>query len=446
MHIETLTRQFMESYPGRKPTAVVEAPGRVNLIGEHTDYNGYPVLPMALRKSVRIALVPRDDTHVTLRSSIDKFGERSFDISRDIEPSPPGDWCNYLKAAAQAIMQSETFSDHLRGFDALVIGDVPPGGGLSSSSALVVAAALALLAANSVDDTADRSALADLMAEAEHYVGTVGGGMDQTACLKAEEGAALRIDFFPLHTQSVPIPSGVRVIVANSLVVAEKSGAAMLMYNRRPLECRLGAKLLATRDGLDVETVQRLAQANPADDAWERFTEQPYSKAGIADELGVSSDELDARYLTLRDGDVFPEPEDGFRLRERLRHVLTESARVGRATDALAASSVDDFGRLMDESHASCRDDYGISTPELDRLVGIMKDAGALGARLTGAGFGGCAVALVRDADAERVMDAIRSNYYRDACGLTEPPSGYSNWDEVAFATDAGPGARVIRV
>jgi galactokinase len=146
----------------------------------------------------------------------------------------------------------------------------------------------------------------------------------------------------------------------------------------------------------------------------------------------------------MNDGRVFPEPEGGFLLHDRVRHVLSEADRVERATEVLRDGDVEAFGRLMNESHASCRDDYGISTPELDSLVDIMREAGALGARLTGAGFGGCAIALVRSEDAKRIIAAVRDRYYRDERGLgDDPPEGYTEWSDVVFATDAGPGATV---
>ncbi len=428
----------------RKPTAFVEAPGRVNLIGEHTDYNGYPVLPMAIRRAIRVAVAPRDDIRVVVHAAEDRFKPCAFDVSDEIPRSEAGDWSNYVKAAVQKLVTELPDGTSLRGFDAMVSGDVPSGAGLSSSSALVVASALAFLAANERLDAFDRAKLSDLMAEAEQYVGTAGGGMDQTVCLQAQEGSALRIDFFPLRTEPVPLPSGVSIVVANSLVVAEKSGAALLKYNQRPIECRLAGKIIGAWYGMDPDEIQRLAQADPPFEVWTQFRETPYSRDEIAGELGIRIDELDRLYLTMNDGRVFPEPEGGFLLHDRVRHVLSEADRVERATEVLRDGDVEAFGQLMNESHASCRDDYGISTPELDSLVDIMREAGALGARLTGAGFGGCAIALVRSEDAKRVIAAVRDRYYRDERGLgDDPPEGYTEWSDVVFATDAGPGATV---
>ena len=188
---------FAHSFPGRKPTHIVEAPGRVNLVGEHTDYNGYPVLPMALRRAIRVALATRRDGHVVACSPVPGYGECTCGLGRSIPPASAGDWCNYLKAAAQGLITHYGDSVEWVGFDAVVVGDIPSGAGLSSSSALVVASALALLAAN--ERSMAPAALADLLASAERYVGTAGGGMDQAVCLQAVEGHALKIDFFPLR-------------------------------------------------------------------------------------------------------------------------------------------------------------------------------------------------------------------------------------------------------
>ena len=443
---------FASEYSELTPEFLVEAPGRVNLIGEHTDYNGLPVMPLALTRAVRVLLRRRDDNTVNITSA---FGARSFQLEETIAPSPMGDWVNYVKAAHQGLIgyiEGRTWT----GFDGVLLGDVPPGGGLSSSSALVVASAYALLAANGVD--IPRPELAELMAVSERYVGTAGGGMDQAACIQAEAGCALKIDFFPLRTRAVSIPDNVSVVVANSLVTAEKTGTARLKYNRRPMECRLAtrvvAKALAEKTGRDFSSVARLGDLTEELTGMDAVTLQnvvlgeiihtePYSETEIADFVGMDVATLRETVLTMPDGTVFPEPEDGFLLYERVRHVLTEGARVNAAADALERGDLDEVGTLMKASHASCRDDYGISTAELDTLVNIMLDAGAYGARLTGAGFGGCAVALIPAEKEAAFIETVRSRYYGDYLRKTAPPEGLE-WNEVIFATKAGPGARVM--
>ena len=446
-----LRELFDAAFAGATPTHLVEAPGRVNLIGEHTDYNGFPVMPLALTRAVRVLLRPRDDNRVNLTSP---FGDRTFTVGKAIPPSKMGDWVNYVKAAHQGLaghLPHQTW----KGFDGAILGDVPPGGGLSSSSALVVASAFALMAANGV--SLPRPELADLMANAERYVGTAGGGMDQAVCIQAEEGCALKIDFFPLRTRAVPIPAGASVVVANSLIVAEKTGEARLKYNRRPMECRLATRLVASalerqtgRDLSDVIRLGDLAEARTGMDLAELegtvlgdiLHEGPYTGHEIAMALGVDLPLLEEAILTMPDGTVFPEPEDGFRLHERVRHVFTEGARVNAAADALESGDLPKVGRLMNQSHASCRDDYGISTPELDTLVETMREAGAFGARLTGAGFGGCAVALIPSEIEAEFIGRVRTGYYEDYLKLSYPPKGLT-WDDVLFATKAGKGASV---
>jgi len=217
----------------RHPTHRVRAPGRVNLIGEHTDYNGLPVLPVAIQRSVRIELRARDDRRVRLANADARFEPCEFEIAAEIPPFAPGHWGNYSKAAAQALQRRSGLDC---GFDGLVSGDIPAAAGLSSSSALVVASALALVAVNELEIA--REDLMVLTAEAERYVGTHSGGMDQAISLGGRAGHAVRIDFDPLRLEPVPIPPDWRFVIANSLVEALKSGGAQAAYNARVRECR----------------------------------------------------------------------------------------------------------------------------------------------------------------------------------------------------------------
>src|SRR5256886_647440 len=226
------------------PMHVVRAPGRVNLIGEHIDYCGLPVLPMALRRSVRIAFHPRSDRDTPLVNRDPAFAPSAFAVSERIPPAPTGDWSNYARAAVGAVAQR--FPD-LRGVDALVESDLPIAAGLSSSSALVVAMALAMLHANGV--TVAPLELMDLLGKGERYVGTAGGGMDQAIILGAQPGCASRIDFHPLRLTPTAVPADWRFIVAWSLVHAEKSGAAQQAYNERTRQCDEARRLMAGRLG-----------------------------------------------------------------------------------------------------------------------------------------------------------------------------------------------------
>ncbi|MBI1816059.1 MAG: galactokinase [Deltaproteobacteria bacterium] len=404
---------------GRPPTHLVRAPGRVNLLGEHTDYNGLPVLPMAIDHAVMIAAAANADTAVRLRNLDETYPARNYHLASTIAPFAGGDWGNYHKAATQGLYATR-HGTLRQGGDFLVDGNIPAGAGLSSSSALVVASALAVLALNDIE--IPFAELAELLPHAERYVGTLSGGMDQCISLLAVADHALRIDFFPLRVRPVPLPSGYRVVVCHSLVTAEKSGAARLAYNLRVVECRLAVRacevalapalpraLRTLGDLANLFPGRSLPELLPAVDA--RLPPRPLTLAEIARVVGASP-------MQLRDECHIPgEIGDRFTVLPRLRHVLTEAERVNRAERILASGDAPAFGALMDASHASCRDDYEISCPEIEELVATAKESGAVGARVTGAGFGGCIVALVNASAVNSFLELIDRRFYRPRLG-----------------------------
>jgi galactokinase len=300
----------------------VWAPGRVNLIGEHIDYHGFPVLPMALRQRVEVTFEARSDG--LIRAWSEPYGEREFEWRDGLEPIAAGDWENYLRAAAMAVARKWGVG---RGIDATVTSDLPSAAGLSSSSALIVALTLALLRANGW--SASFEELMEILPEGEQFVGTRGGGMDHAAVLASRAGYASLVSFQPIVVRHVPIPDDWAFLVADSGMRAEKSGAARERYN------------------------------------------------AVRNSPGAAA------------------------------HVAGESARVGAAVAAMEAGDAEVFGQLMLESHASLRDGLRVSHPELDRIVECATKAGAFGARLTGAGFGGSVVALCKREDAAAVRDAL---------------------------------------
>ena len=320
--------------------AIGSAPGRVNLIGEHTDYNGLPVLPMAIDRRVRVAAAPLREPLLRIRNAQwHRYPAEEVPLASLAERPARGTWTDYVVAAARVRPPAG-------GVELLVAGDVPPAAGLASSSALVVATLLAL---GPVDD---RLQLAECARRAERYVGTLSGGMDQAIALLARPGHALRIRFRPLRVEPVPIPEGIGVVVAHSGVRAEKSGAARAGYNARVRECARAAELLgAPRGGLLADV--------PGEDRLERCER-------LADPV----------------------------LRRRARFVYAEAERVQRAVEALRAGDLAALGALLRDSHAGLRDDYEVSHPMLDALVERAVRAGAAGARVVGAGFGGCIVAV----------------------------------------------------
>ncbi len=402
--------------PGATPLVLARAPGRVNLIGEHTDYNGLPVLPMAIDRAVWVAARARDDGRVSARNLDATFAACEFTWAPTTPPSAPGHWENYLKAAVRAVA-THLPSDRSTGVALTVASDLPTAGGLSSSAALVVATSLATLAAHGCD--VDRRTLADELAAAERYVGVLSGGMDQAVILLAEAGSALRIDFFPLRTRAVAMPNECSIIVADSLVRAEKSGTARTAYNRRVVECRLACQALAAELRVPLERLGDLvpvADGRPLASFVDALAARLPDRAMSLPEIAVASGlPLDAVTALVCDPsghrlDVGEDPT--FRPFARARHVLHEADRVEAAVRALTAADLAGLGRLMHASHASCRDDYRISVPALDALVAVAEDAGALGARMTGAGFGGAVVVLTTSDDAPAVLAALDERFY----------------------------------
>jgi len=406
----------------RRPTWLLRAPGRINLIGEHTDYNGYPVLPMAIDHAIRLAVAPGDDAVIELRNAAAEYGNRSFELSDGIPPYGEGDWGNYAKAAVQSLVQLAVQEgrplDELHGMSCLVDGDVPPAAGLSSSTALVVAFGLAFSSANGLG--IGRQAMAERMAEAEHYVGTQGGGMDQAVCLLAREGEALMIDFYPLRATRLAFPEDYCVVAAHSTLRSRKTGEQRLAYNRRVLECTLGTHLLARE--LGVKPPERLADLGQY--VANAETELPrllhtvlkghdsLSLRVAAAAFGTDPGRFARQFLRMGDGRLLPMPGDGLKVLSRCRHVFSEAQRTRLAAACLKNRDMARLGQLMNESHASCATDLEVSCYELDQLVGIMRGAGALGARLTGAGLGGFAVALAHADAAERIRRAVEQEFY----------------------------------
>jgi len=390
-----LESAFDRHFAGAPATHLVRAPGRVNLIGDHTDYCGLSVFPMAIQRECRILMRPRSDGKVRLMNVRPEYAAVEFELSRAIERSPSGNWGNYAKAAGQALAAR---IGGVCGFDGVVASDIPIAAGLSSSSALVIASALAILRASS--KALDSLELAELMAEGEHYVGTSGGGMDQTICLCGQSGSATKIDFNPLRLTPVGMPGAWRFIIAHSLERAPKAGRAKEVYNRRVEECRRAGEILADELGI---------VRGPG--TYARLTAQ-ISEEDLLFAAGRGLDDLHHR---------------------RFRHVVTEGRRVSEAREAMIASDEKLFGELMCESHHSLRDDFDVSNELLDRLVEIAVGAGAVGARLTGAGLGGCVVALTDADGASDLLDALARQFYDrvqfegelgEHCFVAEPSAG----------------------
>jgi galactokinase len=365
----------------------------VNLIGEHIDYNGLPVFPMAIQRQIEMVFRPRSDSRIRVLNNDPEFPASTFTLSTRIAPDPAGSWSNYLKAGCQAL--AGHFTD-LGGMDALVSSTLPVAAGLSSSSALVIATARSLLHANGREMPALE--LAEEMARAERYTGTQGGGMDQSISLTGKEGHATRIEFHPLRVFHTPLPTGWRFVIAHSMVRAEKSGPAQAAYNRRREECREALRRIWTRIEPGELLPPGVATPTPPDGSHQAGG---LTYAALIE--GVPLKELVGLADQVLQG----------ALRKRFRHVVTEAVRVYEAERSMRRGDLPAFGVLMDASHESLRSDYEVSSPELDTLAELARTGGAAGARLTGAGFGGCIVALAQEDREADVIHALEHGYYR---------------------------------
>lgn len=340
---------------GVEPEAVVSAPGRVNLIGEHTDHNEGHVLPCAIERRVAVAIG---------RAGGELYSA-DFEEMRPMNEEKEGSWADYPRSVAWSVRDA---GYELGDFRAAFAGDVPLGSGLSSSAAIEAATMLAI-------DTLfglgmDRKQMARLCMKAENeFVGVQSGIMDQYASLLCETGHALLVDCRSLEAEDIPLAlesAGISILVCDTRV---ERGLADTGYNDRRRACVRAAQelgLQALRDATE-EDLERL-----------------------------SGDEL-----------------------KRARHVVTEQKRVMRAVEALKNGDLEVFERLLYESHASLRDDYEASSRELDAFVEVAGETGALGAKLTGPGWGGCAVALIPTTKADDLANSTRENF--EKCGFNEP-------------------------
>jgi len=352
---------------------VYRAPGRVNLIGEHTDYNEGFVLPAAIDRYTWAAAATAGGPRVRVYSAnFDECVEFNLEERSASNASP--EWSDYVRGVA---LMLERKGYRVPGANVCIDSNVPIGSGLSSSAALEVSSALAIL--STIRDGAPplgRLELALLCQQAENeIVGTRSGIMDQFSACFGEAGHALMLDCRSLQYRAIALPGQVRLVICNTMVGHELAAGE---YNARRAECEEGVRLLQTR--------------NPAVRALRDVT--PH-------ELDSARDDL---------------PPTIYR---RCRHVVTENERVLEAVEALERSRLDELPHLMAASHASLRDDYQVSCPELDKMVELANEvAGVLGARMTGGGFGGCTVNLVRDDCVDQFRSHVSAGYAR-ATGLT---------------------------
>lgn len=359
----TLTRQF-QSHFNAKPQIIVRAPGRVNLIGEHTDYNDGFVLPMAIDREVRLALCPRSDKTVRI-FSLDLETESAFEL----HSLTRGDgWIEYPKGIANELMKA---GYELKGFDAVMTGNVPRGAGLSSSAAVELAIARAFSAVSGFEW--DAPLMARLAQKAENeWVGVNCGIMDQMASAACKKGYALFLDCRSFEIRHAPLPKGVSVVILDT---STRRGLVDSAYNERRSQCEEAARWFGVKALRDV--------------SMEEFERKMKEARGLS-EIAI----------------------------KRARHIVTENERVLEAIEAMRKGDVKRLGVLFNTSHNSLRDDFEVTNDALNIMVECARDqSGCYGARMTGAGFGGCAVALVEEEKAEAFTKAV-SAVYRQRSGL----------------------------
>ena len=452
---QNLLTQFLELYGGKRPDFVARSPGRVNLIGEHIDYSLYEVLPMGIAADILIAvrivkMESEEENPIVFVANTNstKFKNGKFSVPKhgnvEIDPSTL-QWTNYFKAGfrgAVGLLQKEKSDFCSCGMEVLVDGTVPAGGGLSSSAAFVCASALATLRANG-EHSVPKKELVELAIVSERSVGVNSGGMDQAASVFSIRGDATSISFSPeLYAEALPFPKTeppITFMIAQSFVAADKHVAAPEQYNLRVVECTLAAEVMAAKLGLKLKpdsgplgTSLRGFQIAYYDFHDDKTPEQEikkmlslsqevlnktkgYKREEIASCLKIPVSALEEKFMK-----KFPVRAERFYLQQRAHHVFTEALRVQAFKKLLQSPPPDanttllsKLGAILNESHASSRDVYVHSCPEIDQMCEIALEAGSYGGRVTGAGWGGCSVHLVPEDEVEAVKAAWEENYYR---------------------------------
>ncbi len=349
-------RSAFQHWSGQAPDTLVRAPGRVNLVGEHTDYNDGFCLPVAIDRWTWVALRLRTDTLVRVRALDLGPADDQFDLSAPLSPLPQPHWANYVRGVLHAV---QSRGHPLRGMDIAITGNVPQGAGLSSSASLEVALGEALRLSHALPLSGHD--LARIGQQAEHeFAGCNCGIMDQLCSALGQAGSAMLLDTRSLAVNAYPMPRELAVVVIESRI---QRGLVDSAYNDRRRECEEAARALG---------LPSLREAQMAD-------------------------------LARLEGT----------LQQRARHVITDSARAVRLAELLASGDVVAIGQLLREAHASQRDDFDISRPEMDALVDLCNTSIGPegGARMTGGGFGGCVVALLPQARVPALQAALAAGY-----------------------------------
>lgn len=431
------------------PEFLVRVPGRVNLIGEHIDYCGYAVLPMAIDQDIIVGAQPRNDSIVAFSNVNHNYQDYWFDANNFCIDRGTPFWYKYALCGVKGVLDRHLKpASGWRGANLLFEGCIPPSAGLSSSSALVCSTALLTAHNNNLNPT--KKTLAEMCAQSERHIGTEGGGMDQAIAFLASQGTAKLIEFNPLCCHDVQLPSGAVFVIANCLAEANKAVGSE--FNCRVVECNLAAQVLAVMHGVDGTCITNLSQLQfsmrktlPEMAAIVQTTlhKEPFSKEELASLIGLTVSELEERFMPDNTRHI-----EEFKLHQRALHVYEEANRVWRFKEICDQSSeknidqttaLKELGCLMMDSHRSCRDLYECSHPKLDELVDLANQQ-SMGARLTGAGWGGCMVAIVAPNKVKSLIEHLKVHFYQQL----EAAAG-RDLKTVVFPTQPGGGAVIYQ-
>ncbi|KAF6170248.1 hypothetical protein GIB67_035353 [Kingdonia uniflora] len=471
LRFDNINSKFLEIF-GHQPDLYARSPGRVNLIGEHIDYEGYSVLPMAIRQDTIVAIRKHDaaESQKVLRIANvngDKYSMCTYpaDPHQDIDLKNHK-WGHYFICGYKGyheFVKSKGINVGVPvGLDVLVDGTVPTGSGLSSSAAFVCSSTVAIMAGFNANFPMKE--IAQLTCECERHIGTQSGGMDQAISIMAKSGFAELIDFNPIRATDVQLPAGGTFVIAHSLAESEKAVTAATNYNKRVVECRLAAIVLAIKLGMkpkeaitEVKTLSDVeglcisfastshGSSDPIIAVKEFLNEEPYTAEDIEK---ITNENLPSVFSDSQSTLDVLRVANHFKLFQRASHVYSEAKRVHAFKDTVSSNLSDEemlkkLGDLMNESHYSCSVLYDCSCPELEVLVKICRDNGALGARLTGAGWGGCAVALVKESIVPQFILNLKECFYQSR--IDKGVINYNDLGLYVFASKPSSGAAIFK-
>ncbi|CAN6322075.1 unnamed protein product [Urochloa humidicola] len=452
---------------GARPALFARSPGRVNLIGEHIDYEGYSVLPMAIRQDMIVAIRKADGGQVRVSNVDDKYPVCVYPADPDKEIDIKNHkWGHYFMCGYKGVYEyCRSKGIDLGkpvGLDVVVDGTVPQGSGLSSSAAFVCSATIAIMGV--LEKNFPKKEVAQFTCLSERHIGTQSGGMDQAISIMAKPGFAELIDFNPIHATDVQLPSGGTFVIAHCLAESKKVETAATNYNNRVVECRLAAIVLAIKLGMDtkkaVSSVTTLSDveglcvsfagkegsSDPGVAVKKLLHEEPYTAEEIEKIAGESLISVFKSSQTSLD---VIKAAKHYKLFQRASHVYSEARRVYAFRDTVSSKLSEEdklkkLGDLMNESHYSCSVLYECSCPELEELVKVCRDHGALGARLTGAGWGGCAVALVKEPIVPQFILNLKEMYYKSR--IDRGVIKQSDLGLYVFASKPSSGAAIFKL